>query len=61
MASSTGSSTLNGDVVVGFFRSLINCDAEIDAAYSEEVLCMSKWLAKKSTLSGVLSALVLGM
>ena len=42
MTDSSGSSTLNFDVSVGFPMAWINCDAEIYAAYGEDVLGMSK-------------------
>ena len=61
MEASAGSSTLNGDAVVGFSRAWVNFDSAIAAASSNEVLGMSKWWGKKSTVSEVLSALVLFM
>ena len=43
MADSAGSSNVNGDAGVGFFRAWINFDTEITAASDDEVLGMSKW------------------
>ena len=51
MKASAGSSTLNGDSGVGFPREWINFDSTITAESSEEVLGMSKWRGKKSTVS----------
>ena len=61
MTDSSGSSTLNFDVSVGFPMAWINCDAEIYAAYGEDVLGMSKLWGKKSNISDFLSPLVLGV
>ena len=61
MAASAGSSTLNGNAGVGFSRACINCDSSIVSASAEEVLGMSKWFGKKSTVPEVFSDLVLVM
>ena len=61
MADTAGSSTFNCDYGVVFSREWINCGEAITASSTEEVLLMSKWWGKKSTVSEVLSALVLFM
>ena len=61
MSAIAGYSTLNGDACVGFSRAWINYNATIAAAYAKEVLGISKWWGKKSTVYGVLSDLVLVM
>ena len=61
MAASEGSSNLNGDYGVGFSRAWINYNSAIADASSEEVLGMSKWRGKKSTVSEFILNLVRDM
>ena len=61
MASMAGYSTLNGGTGVGFYMSWINYDDAISDVSAEEVLGMSKWCGKKSTVYKVLSDLVITM